>query len=69
MSLTDDWRAKKLRGGWYFVLFTNHSTLPVYYDTFNQEFEFNWNYEIQEVLVPCDYEELQRLKEENHKIF
>lgn len=61
-TLTEKLKDGELAGGWYFLLFTNGSTLPVYYDIFNKEFEFRWDYEIDEVLTPCSYEYLQELE-------
>lgn len=62
MSLTDDWKAEKLKDGWYYTLITNDEITPnLWFDDEWDDFRGN----VVEVLAPCDYEELQRLKEEN----
>ncbi|MBS4773091.1 MAG: hypothetical protein KHX55_02310 [Proteobacteria bacterium] len=71
MSLTDDWKTGKLKEGWYWIL-VKSATKP------SPRFYFNSNVsdegfdiriedgereeDIIEVLAPCDYEELERLK-------
>lgn len=60
MSLTDDWKAGRLKQGWYFTLTINGEICP------NLWFDDEWNDfmgMVDEVLAPCDYDELQRLKE------
>lgn len=64
-SLTDDWKAGKLKAGWYFTLTTMGEVFP------NLWFDDEWNDFmglVEEVLAPCDYDELKRLKEENNTL-
>lgn len=64
MSLMDDFNAGKLYG-WYFckVLIDNKNHVcPVFISKNENDFE------IKDVLAPCDYEELQRLKKENDNL-
>lgn len=62
MSLTDDWKAEKLKDGWYYTLITNDEITPnLWFDDEWDDFRGN----VVEVLAPCDYEELLRLEEEN----
>lgn len=55
MSLTDDWKAGKLKTGWYFTTTAKGEVCP------NLWFDNEWNDFIgmvTEVLAPCDYEEI-----------
>lgn len=71
MSLTDDWKTGKLKEGWYWIL-VKSATKPsprFYFNSNVSDEGFDINIEagereedIIEVLAPCDYEELQRLK-------
>lgn len=66
MNLTDDWKAGKLKG-WYFILDINGAITPdfIYEDTTLKNLARK---EVKEVLAPCDYEELQDLKESCHQL-
>lgn len=68
MTLTEQWKAGELSGGWYFLEFENGSNFPVYYCGFNKEFEFGWDWKISRVLARCSYEELEELKIDNHSL-
>lgn len=61
MSLTDDWKAGKLKYGWYWVTNSKRGVVPDQYMP-----DDNWlvsnGFCITEVLAPCDYEELLRLR-------
>lgn len=59
MSLTDDWKAEKLKNGWYFCLYENDAVFPAL--CFDDDFD-DYELKVMEVLAPCDYEELQRLE-------
>lgn len=78
MSLTDDWKDNKLpKDKKYFIKFSSfnldgsESTIGIaYLDQYN-EFSYQYgfydiyvlsNYDVEEVLAPCDYEDLQRLE-------
>lgn len=71
MSLTDDWKTGKLKEGWYWIL-VKSATKPsprFYFNSNVSDEGFDINIEagereedIIEVLAPCDYEELERLK-------
>lgn len=78
MSLTDDWKAERLKKEKdYFVkTLCNGKIYPAHlYD--DNSFSFCGNrteyFPVEgsdiEVLAPCDYEELHRLKEENKQMF
>lgn len=74
MSLTDDWNAGKLKSGKsFFIKFKNgeieiaklqHNDTFEYYDLFGTCTVLASGFDKIEVLAPCDYEELYRLKEE-----
>lgn len=61
MSLTDDWKAGKLKNGWYFCLYENDVIFPGL--CFDDDFD-DCQLKVMEVLALCNYDELQRLKEE-----
>lgn len=64
MSLTDDWKAGKLKNGWYWVL-SPGSVKPFPSFCFRSKFEGydgTLNNRVSEVVASCDYEELERLK-------
>lgn len=69
MSLTDDWKAGKLKNGWYFVKTVHGFIQPMYYlvTRVNGELVKGFAEEpedrVVEALAPCNYDELQRLKE------
>lgn len=75
MSLTDDWKAGKLEDGFYFIKLENGKTpvaeLETWYkpntesgemEEVEQAFSGYPDNIISEVVAPCDYDELQRLK-------
>lgn len=64
MSLTDDWKAGKLKEDWYFIKFDD----VIYQDYYNGYFIQTGDTDGIEVLAPCDYGELQRLKSENAEL-
>lgn len=71
MNLTDDWKAERLKKEKdYFVkTLCNGKIYPAHlYDDNSFSFCGNESTDI-EVLDPCDYEELYRLKEENKQMF
>lgn len=71
MSLTDDWKAGKLKCGLYWVKFRGKIVIAecvVFGDVaapFKIETKTDFTIKISEVLSPCNYEELQQLKKEN----
>lgn len=71
MSLTDDWKAERLKKEKdYFVkTLSNGKIYPAHlYDDNSFSFCGNENTDI-EVLATCDYKELYRLREENKQMF
>lgn len=66
MSLTDDWKAGELRTGYYFVRLLEGYVTVAYFNGLDILICPGW--EIVEILAPCDYEELLRLKEENKRM-
>lgn len=65
MSLNDDWKAGKLKNGWYFckIFIDNKKHIcPVFIAGMENDFE------IIEVIDHCNYEELQRLKVKNEEL-
>ena len=58
MNLTDDWKAGKLKTGWYFTTTAKGEVCP------NLWFDNEWNDfmgMVAEVLAPCDYEEMKMI--------
>lgn len=67
-NLTEDFKRGRLKSGWYFceILSGDEETvIPVYLLKIGYCLE---NGKVIEVLAPCDYDELQRLKEENNTL-
>lgn len=66
MSLTKKWKAKELKNGWYWIMLEwSAKPFPAY--SFDNYFDEQDNEEIVEVVAPCDYDEMQRLKEEHER--
>lgn len=59
-ELTADWNAGKLKSGWYYVRLSNGKIEPSLW--FLREWD-DFRGLVVEVLAPCDYDELQQLKE------
>lgn len=59
-ELTADWSAGKLKSGWYYVRLSNGKIEPSLW--FLREWD-DFRGLVVEVLAPCDYDELQQLKE------
>ncbi|MCM1497330.1 MAG: DUF3450 domain-containing protein [Clostridium sp.] len=60
MSLTEDWKAGKLKSGWYFIECSRGEVAP------NLWFDDEWDDfrgMVQEVLAPCDYDHFVGLTE------
>lgn len=62
MSLTDDWRGGKLKCGYFFLRLLNDDITVGFFDGIS--FSCCHDFVIKEILAPCDYEELQSLKNE-----
>lgn len=65
MNLTDDWKAGSLKPGHYYCKAQNGHISVYQILKVNEKLMHNKSGEIKEVLSPCDYEEMQRLKKEN----
>lgn len=65
MSLTDDWKAGKLKNGWYFCLYENDAVFPAL--CFDDDFE-DYELKVMEVLAPCDYDHFVELTEKVEKL-
>lgn len=68
MSLTDDWKARKLKAGPYYVRLSNGSVDVAKLSKFNRFYAISCTFEVVEVLAPCDYEELKRVRDENNDL-
>lgn len=73
MSLTDDWKAGKLK--WHKSYYCQNKKGEIVVATligedtlYSKELGGKLNFGYWEVLAPCDYEELQRLKETNRTL-
>lgn len=65
MSLTDDWKARKLKAGPYYVRLSNGRVDVAKLSKFNRFYAISYTFEVVEVLAPCDYEELKRVRANN----
>lgn len=68
MSLTDDWKARKLKAGAYYVRLSNGRVDVAKLSKFNRFYAISYTFEVVEVLAPCDYEELKRVRDENNDL-
>lgn len=73
MSLTDDWKAGKLK--WHRAYYCQNKKGEIVVATlmgedtlYSKELGGELNFGYWEVLAPCDYEELQQLKSENEEL-
>lgn len=64
MSLTDDWKAGKLKNGWYFCLYENDAVFPAL--CFDDDFD-DYALKVTEVLAPCDFDHFVELTEKVKK--
>lgn len=64
MSLTDDWKAGKLKNGWYFCLYENDAVFPAL--CFDDDFD-DYALKVTEVLAPCDFDHFVELTEKFKK--
>lgn len=69
MSLTDDWKAERLKYNQSYFCRDDEekiTTIAMWNgrDLFSSELHATLNFGYWEVLAPCDYEELQRIKDE-----
>lgn len=60
MSLTDDWKAGKLKQGWYWIKNKVRGIVPD--QVIGNDWLLSGRCNVEEVLTSCDYDELQRLK-------
>jgi hypothetical protein len=68
MSLTDDWKARKLKAGPYYVRLSNGRVDVAKLSKFNRFYAISYTFEVVEVLAPCDYEELKCVRDENNDL-
>lgn len=65
MSLTDDFKNKQLKFGWYWIRNNKRGIVP------DQYLPNGWlvsnMQSVEEVLAPCDFEEVQKLKNKLNK--
>lgn len=61
-ELTEDWKARKLKPGSYYVRLSNGNLDVAKLSRFNRFYGISYHFEVEEILAPCDYGELQRLK-------
>ncbi len=64
MSLTDDWKAGKLKNGWYFCLYENDAVFPAL--CFDNDFD-DYALKVAEVLAPCNFDRFVELTEKFKK--
>lgn len=63
MSLTDDWKARKLKAGAYYVRLSNGRVDVAKLSKFNRFYAISYTFEVVEVLSPCDYDLFVELTE------
>lgn len=67
MSLTDDWKARKLKVGPYYVRLSNGRMDVAKLSKFNRFYAISYKFEVAEVLSPCDYDHFVELTEKVKK--
>lgn len=65
MSLTDDWKARKLKTGGYYVRLSNGSVDIAKLSKYNNFYAISYTFEVKEVLAPCDYGYISELESKN----
>lgn len=63
MSLTDDWKARKLKAGAYYVRLSNGRVDVAKLSKFNRFYAISYTFEVVEVLAPCSYDHFVELDE------
>lgn len=61
MSLTDDWKARKLKAGAYYVRLSNGNVDVAKLSKYNRFYAICCTLDVIEVLAPCDYAEIATL--------
>lgn len=61
-ELTDDYKSKKLKKGWYWVKFNCYANI---YPSFYEKGYFGDDGKVEDVISPCDYEVLAHLEAKN----
>lgn len=65
MSLTDDWKARKLKTGGYYVRLSNGRVDIAKLSKYNNFYAISYTFEVKEVLAPCDYDYISELESKN----
>lgn len=63
MSLTDDWKAGKLKAGPYYVKLSNGRVDVAKLSKFNRFYAICYTFEVVEVIAPCSYDHFVELTE------
>lgn len=63
MSLTDDWKIRKLKAGAYYVRLSNGRVDVAKLSKFNRFYAISYTFDVVEVLSPCDYDLFVELTE------
>lgn len=63
MSLTDDWKAGKLKAGTYYVKLSNGRVDVAKLSKFNRFYAICYTFEVVEVIAPCNYDHFVELTE------
>lgn len=63
MSLTDDWKIRKLKAGVYYVRLSNGRVDVAKLSKFNRFYAISYTFDVVEVLSPCDYDLFVELTE------
>ena len=64
MSLTDDWKKRKLKAGPYYVRLSNGSVDVAKLSKFNRFYAISCTFEVVEVLAPCDYDNFVKCRKQ-----
>lgn len=68
MSLTDDWKAGKLKAGPYYVKLSNGRVDVAKLSKFNRFYAICYTFEVVEVIAPCSYDHFVELTKKVKKI-
>ena len=68
MSLTDDWKARKLKAGPYYVRLSNGRVDVAKLSKFNRFYAICYTFEVVEVIAPCSYDHFVELTEKVKKL-
>lgn len=66
-ELTEDWKARKLKPGSYYVRLSNGNLDVAKLSRFNRFYGISYHFEVEEILAPCNYDHFADLRKKAEK--